>query len=384
MVLHPLPFDSPLCAYQQQAALLIEGHRSADAAAIDLFHSNHPRFLDEKITWRRKFIPSSEIRDATLTIDDARLALARHYGFRDWMALESYVAQVSEDGPVHEFEAAVEAVVNGDLASLEAALRRNPALVTARSNRICNITPPAHRAMLLHYVAANGVEHHRQRTPPNAVAIARALLVAGAEPDAEADLYGGHATTMGLLVSSDHPARAGLSEPLVELLLDFGAAIEGQGAGNWERPLFTALAFGKTDAARALAHRGARIGVAEAAGLGLEEQFNRLLPDADGEMLSRALALAAQHGHAAIVTALLDAGEDPDRFNPPGTHGHSTALHQAAFYGHEAVVRVLVGRGARMDIRDIVWDGTALDWAKHGQQERIPNICDHRGRSISF
>jgi hypothetical protein len=281
MDLQPLPFRSPLASYKQQVALLLDGHRGGDPAAIDLFHGNHPRFLDEKITWRRKFIPASEIRDTALTLDDARLALAHNYGFLDWSALAAHVAAVAQDGPIHEFEAAVEAVVNGDLAALEAALRLNPTLVLARSTRICNLAPPVHGATLLHYVAANGVEGYRQRTPPNAVGIARALLAAGAKPDAEADLYGGGATTMSLLVSSDPPANAGLSAPLVELLLDFGAAIEGRGVQEWGGPLFTALAFGKIDAAKALARRGARIRLAEAAGLGFEDEFIRRLPGAD-------------------------------------------------------------------------------------------------------
>jgi hypothetical protein len=53
-------------------------------AAIDLFHRKHPRFLDEKIKWRPKFIPDSEIRDAALSLDDARLTIARFYDFLDW------------------------------------------------------------------------------------------------------------------------------------------------------------------------------------------------------------------------------------------------------------------------------------------------------------
>ena len=77
------------------------------------------------------------------------------------------------------------------------------------------------------------------------------------------------------------------------------------------------------------------------------------------------LALAAQQGHAAIVKLLLDAGENPNRYNPQGNHSHSTPLHQAVCSGHMAVVRLLVDRGARLDIKDKIYHGTPLGWAIH-------------------
>jgi ankyrin repeat protein len=367
MELKAVPFRSPLSAYEEQAVSLLAGHRDADPAAIDLFHRRHPSFLDEKIKWRPKFIPDSEIRDAALSLDDARLTIARYYEFPDWPSLAAYVEAISQDGPLFEFESAVEAVVNGDLPALEDALQRNPALVRARSSRVCFFDPPVvHRATLLHYVAANGVEQYRQKTPPNAIEIARALLQAGAEPDALADMYGAECTTMSMLISSSHPAEAGLQVPLVELLLDFGAAIEGRGTSKWGGPLFIALAFGMSDAAKALAKRGARVDLPAAAGLGLVDDAARLLPSADAEARHRALSLAAQHGQAEIVRLLLDAGEEPNRYNLEGNHAHSTPLHQAVLTGDEAVVRLLVERGARLDIRDTVWQGTALGWALYG------------------
>jgi hypothetical protein len=366
MDLQPPPFASPLSAYEQQADRLLAAHRAADPAAIDLFHRKHPRFLDETIKWRPKFIPDSDIRDAALSLDDARLAIARNYDFLDWAALVDYVEAVSLDGSVHAFEAAVEAVVAGDLGSLEDALRRDPALVHARSSRVCCFDPPVHRAALLHYVAANGVEAYRQKTPGNAVEIARTLLVAGAEPDALADMYGTPCTTMSMLVSSSHPAEARLQVALTELLLDFGAAIEGRGGGKWERPLFTALTFGMGDVAKLLAERGARIDLAAASGLGFAGEAARLVSSADDDERRRALSLAAQQGHPDIVALLLDTGLDPNRFNPESNHPHCTPLHQAVLGGHETVVRLLVARGARLDIRDTIWHGTPLGWAIHG------------------
>lgn len=62
----------------------------------------------------------------------------------------------------------------------------------------------------------------------------------------------------------------------------------------------------------------------------------------------------------------MDAGGDPNRFNPEGAHSHSTPLHQAVLAGHEPVVRLLVDRGAKLDIRDTVLQGTPLGWALYG------------------
>ena len=362
----PLAFRAPLDDYRRQAQALVDGHRTGDPAAIKIIHEHHPRFLDETVKWRPKFLSNEDIQKAPFDLADAELALARWYTFADWTALEDYVKAVGVDGPVFWFESAVEAVVNGDLPALQTLLRDHPELIRARSTRRTPHDPPVHGATLLHYVAANGVEGHRQKTPKNAVEIGRTLLEAGAEVDATAGMYGGQYTTMSMLVSSAHPAIAGLQAPLAELLLDSGAAIEGRGSELWKSPLMTALAFGYLDTAAALVRRGARIPtLAAAAGLGRLADAIRLLPQADALDRHRAIALAAQHGHVEIVRLLLDAGEDPNRYNPEGNHGHSTPLHQAAFAGHEDVVRLLVEHGAKLDIRDTVWHGTPLGWALH-------------------
>lgn len=254
------------------------------------------------------------------------------------------------------FETAADAIVTGDEAALKALLAAQPDLVRARSQR-------DHHATLLHYIAANGVEGERQKTPPNALTIAGILLEAGADPNATAFAYGAECAPVGLLVSSVHPHEAGLQGALAELLLDYGAEMKGE---KNDSAVVTALAFGYADTAETLVRRGAVINLQIAAGLGRLEDFDRLLPAATPEARHEALALAAIHGRTAILHRLLDAGEDPDRLNPQGFHSHSTPLHQAAWHGHLGAVRVLVERGARTDIRDTLWSGTALGWAEHG------------------
>jgi ankyrin repeat protein len=369
-----LPFDAPVEGYAAQAAMLLELQGAGDPQALHLFHSCHPRFLDSEVKWLARLnLDDDDIRKAALGIEDAQLALARWYDFEDWAALTRYAdAMTRRESPAYDFESAVEAVINGDVLALRSLLGARPELVRERSTRVTHFDPPEHRAMLLHYLAANGVEGYRQKSPSSAVEIAKTLIEAGAEPDALVWAYGGECTTMALLVSSSPPHDAGVQVPLVHTLIDFGAAVEPRGSGNWTSPLMTALVFGFQDAAEALVSRGATIdNVAAAAGLGRPADVARLLPGADSDSRHRAFALAAQLGHVEVVRLLLDAGEDPNRYNPPGTHAHSTPLHQAVCAGHEATVRFLVERGARLDLRDTIYKGTPLGWAEYCNKPEI-------------
>lgn len=350
-----LPYDADLNEYQREAESLLQGMKSGDGAARYRFKWGHPRFAGK---------PVSDVKPAGLDIADAQLVVAREHSFETWADVAEFAEAVRRDGPVSRFEKAVEAVVSGDAASLRSMLRDNPDLVHARSKR-------RHHATLLHYVGANGVEGERQKTPANAVEITRMLLEAGSEADALADQYGGKCTVMSMLVSSCHPARAGLQAELAETLLDYGAAMDGPGS-KWQSALMTALAFGYLPTAQALAKRGAAVdNLAAAAGLGRFEDAARLLPEADSRNRHIALALAAHHGHADIVELLLEAGEDPSRYNPDGFHAHSTPLHQAVWSDHAEVVRILVERGARLDMQDTVYQGTPLDWAAYGGRAAI-------------
>ena len=376
-----LPFTATVNDYLGQADEYFAGWQKGETEAVKFFRAHHPKFLDDKVKWLQRFWESdADARAIPIDHEDAKLAVARAYEFLDWPSLEAYAAAVADTASAaSRFEHAVEAVIEGDAAALRRMLAGDPDLVRARSARVCNFDPPVHRATLLHYLAANGVEGYRQRSPKNAVEIATILLDAGADPNALQDSYGGKNTTMALLVSSTPPRQAGVQVPLLETLIDYGAAIHPVGVGSWDDPLLTSLVFGMRDAAAALVRRGAHIdSLPKAAGLGRIDDVKRMLPSASAQDRHGALALAAQLGQLDVVQLLLDAGEDPNRFNPKGFHGHATPLHQAIAGGHFEVAKLLIERGARLDIKDEIFRGTPLGWAEYCEQPRIAEFIRQR------
>jgi ankyrin repeat protein len=364
---HGLPFTATLGDYEREAKDLFDAVKAGDDAALWNFKWLHPHYRGKTV---------SDVKPETLDLDDARLVVAQEYAFYTWYDLGIFSKEVAREGPARKFETAVDAVIAGDVETLRSLLRKDPELVKARSAR-------RHHATLLHYVAANGVEGVRQKTPANAVEVGKLLLDAGADPDALAVMYDNLCTTMSMLVSSAHPAKAGLQGELAETLLDYGAAHAGPGSA-WQSNLMTALAFGYFATAERLAKRGAPVdNLPAAAGLGRVEETIRLLPTADSRSRQVALALASQHGHAEVVSALLDAGEDPNRYNPDGFHSHSTPLHQAIASDRPAVVQLLLDRGAQTDIKDTIYNGTALDWAIYCERPGIAEELRSRGAQTS-
>ena len=231
---------------------------------------------------------------------------------------------------------------------------------------------------MLHYVSANGVEGYRQKTPKNIVEIARVLLNAGADVNAEADVYGGGATTLGLVATSVHPFRAGVQNPLLQILLDHGADIDHEtSAGNRQNAVTGCLANGRGEAAAFLADRGARLDLEGAAGVGrldvVKGYFNAdgsLKGKATRKQLQSALKVACTWGHLNVVEFLLDKGVDLSRDKVDG----QTPLHCAAIGGQLQMIKFLLKHNAPLEVTNM-YGGTVLGqtlWsAAHGGDPKL-------------
>ena len=383
----PLPPRPNLEQYKKQAKDLVKACKSGTPDAIrewvvnwldalarlqqatitaDL-RASMDRRVDQIERFAREKLTGSGTPDANCGLTDAHFVIARAHGFESWPKFAKHLEGLAcAASPVSNFEAAAEAIVTGDVATLERLLREEPALIRARSTR-------EHRAMLLHYVAANGVENYRQQTPSNAARIAEMLLEAGAEVDAEAEVYGGGCTTLGLVATSVHPERAGVQDALMQILIDHGAAIDYPGgAGNRHYLVNGCLANGRPAAAEYLAARGARLDLEGAAGIGrldlVKSFFNpggTLKPTATDEQMRAGFAWACGYGRTAIVEFMLDQGMPLDAMLGHG----QTGLHAAAIGGHADIVKLLLERHAPVNVIDKSYNGTPLSWALHGWGE---------------
>ena len=368
----PLPARPTLEQYTKLAEDLVTACRSGAPEAIREWAARWPEQTARLDAFARQTLTSG---DCALT--GAQWVIARAHGFESWPAFAAHLDDLGRAAsPVSSFEAAAEAVVAGDIATLQQQLREQPALIRARSTR-------GHRATLLHYAAANGVENYRQRTPGNAASIMQTLLAAGAEVDAEADMYGGGCTTLGLVATSIHPERAGVQNVLMQILIDHGAVIDRPGSvGNNHSFVVGCLANGRGAAAEYVAARGARLDLEGAAGLGrldvVKSHFNpdgTLRPPATTQQMHAGFAWACEYGRREVVEFLLDRGVPID--SAVGHHG-PTGLHWAALGGHSDLVSLLLDRHAPVDVVDAAYHGTPLEWALHGWSDPPPGASRDR------
>lgn len=290
----------------------------------------------------------------TCVLADAQFVIARTYGFVSWPKFATHIQSLANAGTRDaRFEAAADAIVNGDIATLKRLLDEGPDLIRARSAR-------EHGATLLHYVSANGVEGYRQKTPANIVEITEVLLNAGAEVDATADVYGSRCTTLGLAATSIHPEEAGVQEALLQILLDHGAELNRpSSAGRTQSLLFACFANGRPKAAAFLADRGAAVDLLSAAALGRVDRVKDFLERGVRiEAVNDAFPWACEYGGIESVRLLLNSGASaiPQRENT------QSPLHMAVIGGDLEVVNHLLQFHPPLEVKN-EYGGTVLGQA---------------------
>jgi ankyrin repeat protein len=349
----------PVSAYDHQASRLAASAAAGEDGAVRRVREHVPRLAG--------------FAGGALDPADARLVVAREYGFPTWRDLVFHVEKaIAEHEGRHEgasdVVAALDAIGRGDVAALRLLLDANPALA--------------------------GNVHKGGETAWNT------LLEAIAQPDVvgerlECEL-GVDPSVVELLIDrgSELEEPLGIAAcfnrvELVQLLLAAGA--EARPSAIWGiTPLQMAIYHGAAEAADVLAgvrfepdalYVAAATGRLDAldgwfdAGGGLRPGAFANRPnltdvgwppappprDDPREVLDEAFALAAYNGRIAAMERLLERGASVDG----SAHLGLTALHLAVSRQRLDVARWLLERGADPSLRDGVHDGTPLGWAEH-------------------
>jgi ankyrin repeat protein len=340
-------------AYADWADRLLASVQHGDPDAAGRLRQRVPRLADA----------DDDAVKARVTRADARLCLAREYGFRTWIELAEATdrardAHYSRLPPELPWKRAEAAIRTGDAQALRSLLRQHP-----------------------------GLEHE---DPGMTLMVAAAQPEAGQVPREVVDVL----IETGSALDDALSVAACFNKPdLVGWLLDAGADPR---ASPGVSPLQSAAYHGSREAASVLVTRTGIVPdvfyLACAAGdlARMEQWFDaagRLLQQAMNDrpdfsdvgwpgravrcdprdVLAEGLALAAHLGQTQACSLLLDRGADPARAPLYGL----TPLHFAASTGRRETVSLLVRRGAPLDAEDQLHNSTPLGWALHsGHRDR--------------
>ena len=268
------------------------------------------------------------------------------------------------------FRNAVEAIDSGNLSSLRNLLKENPRLISQR----LEFPDDGYfkHPYLLWFVADNPIRH--ERLPANIVAVTK-MLIDTARNNAANSFQQQIDYALGLVATGRIPRETGVQNEWIDLLIDNGAQ-PGNGVG--------ALAHGNIEAARHLIKRGAKLTLATAVGLDMEEEIHSLSKDATKSDLQLALMMAAFYGKSKMISFLIELGADINVYldNSTGFHSHASVLHQAVFSGSLESVKILVEAGADLNAKDRVYDSTPLSWAIYMQSEEPEDTKNKKHKEI--
>lgn len=353
-------------AYEPRAHELRAAIAAADESAVRRLRAHVPRYAD---------VPDSELAGTEIPLRDAKLLVAREYGFPTWRDLVRFSRKAKRDYEAEKrskegaLAEAIDAIQTGDAERLEALLTENPELVR---------TPIGAGGTLLGEVAQPDVfgEHLGAELGVDRRCV-ELLIEAGSDLDVPLNL-----------------AACFNRVELVELLLDAGANPTSNEI--WSvTALESALYHGSTQAADVLARREivpyTLWTVAGSGRLDLVQEFfegeGRLRSDAGAhrpnpadvggpprvppsddpaEILGEALIYACHNNRTDVVRWLLERGVDANA----RPLWNATGLHFAVGAGRQRIVELLVAHGADPTIRDEHLRVTPLELAERNLRER--------------
>jgi hypothetical protein len=276
-----------------------------------------------------------------------------------------------------QFREAVSAIDAGDVATLERFLAMHPGLVRERldspgawlRDQIGEASDGFFRQpYLLWFVAEDPVRNGKL---PRNIAQVTGTIIQAAKRERVVSLQEQLDHALRLVCWSWIARECGVQIELIDVLADAGASLDGRTVyeSRFGTHSDAAIYNGNFAAAEHLLERGAPLTLTTVLCLGRWCDFERLAQAATLREKQDAFVQAAMKGNAEALRRMLVLGTDPTTVSDRN-QSHGTALHHAVWSGSLDAVRVLVEAGADLSRRDTSYDGTALGWAKYGEQQQ--------------
>ena len=330
-----------------------------------------------------------------VTIAEARSDLAERHGFPSWPRLRRHVnALRTGEEPPTPFLLAYRAVEGDDRDRLVELLDRIPDLIWQRGTNGNDLLGMAHDLEIVQLLLDRGADPNRgndygwtklhQAGYSNRRELAQLLLEVGARTDLSARgdggtpliaaLFWGHREVVDLLGREPGNLRvaAGLGD--LDAIRELANTPQAGAHREFYRPHGGFPAWRPSDDPQEVLDEAlvwaAKANRVEALPL-LVELGARV--DAD-PYRGTALTWAAFNGRARSIRKLVELGADPNHQGTFGgqTHGQGvTPIHLAAQGGRREAVEALLELGADPEIRDALYDGNAIGWARAGQNDEL-------------
>jgi ankyrin repeat protein len=333
-------FETDVDYYEGRAFGLHSVYQTGQPQALNLIRHSHPDFADAS---------DEVIMQASFTLDDARLVLAREHGFADWPALVAHLERLAHGQVIEPFRTAFQAIKANDLQAFKQSLVSHPELATA---------PGTNGNGLLHLAADFG-----------RVEMVRLLLDAGADINMANNKGWTLLHIVACAAANGQPGGQERIITLIDALLAASADVTAEAHGSGGTPLMQALFWGHRLQAERLAQEGITpYNLRAVAGLGRLD----LLPDffnPDGSLKPETGQKREFHR--------------PHSGFPPWIPGNDRqeildeALGYAARSGRIHALAYLLGQGANIDGEP--YNGTALFWAiSCDQTDTVRWLLDHK------
>ena len=326
--------------------------------AIRRLRNHVPRFAAKS---------DAEVSEGEPTLQDGRLVYAKEHGFDSWESMAKRVVALFEGEAGDSYEAVIRPIEKGELETVKEIVRAEPKLLHEVGSTGKTPLHSTAKVEVTEFLLEQGAPVEKEVLGAGGTALVHALHWGRTQ---KAELLAEHSLAPGNLRVAAGLGRADLLEAMFE---DDGLLTrEARGNREFYRPNYGWYPWASSDnpqevldEAISYAARNSRI---EAMAF-----LKTRGADVNGvAYLAPPIHYTAWRGSMEALRWLIGSGADVSALGSFGGHARGvTALHLAASDGNLDTVKYLIEEGVDVTIKDELYGGDALGWARHFKRPEV-------------